>query len=186
MGREDQGLTMRLLFIGDSLIEFFDWQSRLPGHEVDNRGVAGETVEGLQARLGTVLARTSAPDAVFIMTGINNLSMDDREFLDAYLRILVQLKQRYPSARIYINSLLPVLFPFISNDDVRAVNGQLRALATDTQVGYLDIHSLFLDDTGTPKAGLLLDDGVHLSNEGYAVWSAAIEETISEKGTGRP
>lgn len=186
MGKKDQGLSMRLLFIGDSLIEFFDWQSRFPGHEVHNRGLAGETVEGLQARLGTILSRTAAPDAVFIMTGINNLSMDDRGFLEAYRRILARLKQQYPSARIYINSLLPALLPFISNDDIRTANVQLRALAADTQVGYLDIHPLFLDDRGTPQPRLLLDDGVHLSDEGYAVWSAAIEKMISEHGARRP
>jgi lysophospholipase L1-like esterase len=185
MGKKDKGLKMRLLFIGDSLIEFFDWQARFPGHEVHNLGLAGETVEGLQARLGTILAGTAPPDAVFIMTGINNLAMDDRGFLGAYRQILARLRQQYPSARIYINSLLPALLPFISNYDVRAVNGQLRALAADSQAGYLDIHPLFLDEGGAPRAELLLDDGVHLSDRGYAVWSEAIAKTISEQTTRR-
>jgi len=36
-----------ILFIGDSLTEFFDWQKRFPGHKVVNLGSAGETVETL-------------------------------------------------------------------------------------------------------------------------------------------
>jgi len=37
--------------MGDSLIEFFNWQERFPDREVFNYGIAGETAEGLLARL---------------------------------------------------------------------------------------------------------------------------------------
>ncbi len=66
---------MRLLFIGDSLIEYFDWQERFPKNSVYNMGVAGETVEGLYARLQVVYLQLDTPDAIFIMSGINNLAM---------------------------------------------------------------------------------------------------------------
>ena len=169
---------MRLLFIGDSLIEFFDWETRFAGHEVYNFGVAGETVEGLYSRLPGIIAKVPLPDFIFVMSGINNLAMEDRAFIKPYGSLIERLKRAWPSAHIYIHSLLPVGTPFLSNDDVREMNSELRALAARERVGYADVHSLFLDEIGTPNASCLLEDGVHLSDEGYRVWSARIEEII--------
>jgi len=59
---------MRLLFIGDSLIEYFDWQERFPKNAVYNMGVAGETVEGLYARLPVIYTQLDVLDAIFIMS----------------------------------------------------------------------------------------------------------------------
>ena len=174
----------RLLFIGDSLIEFFDWEGRFAEDVVYNFGIAGETVEGLNQRIGAIIAKVSTPDFVFVMTGINNLAMDDRDFAVTYAAVIEQLKNAYPSARIFIHSLLPVLAPFLPNDEVREMNKVLRALASREAVGYLDIHRLFLDERGEPKTSCFEEDGVHLSSAGYRIWSARIEEIISKAAGG--
>lgn len=172
----------RLLFIGDSLIEFFDWAARFPQHDVLNMGSAGETVEGLAARLDRVISRTGTADSVFIMSGINNMAMGDAGFAAAYRGVVSALKSAWPNAAIHVQSLLPVLFPFVANEDIRAVNAQLKSLADDAAVRYLDVHAAFLDSSGEPLAALLLDDGVHLSGEGYRVWSAEVEKALDRPG----
>lgn len=172
---------MRLLFIGDSLIEFYDWQRRFTGNEVFNYGIAGETVEGLYSRLQVVLNKISSPDFVFIMTGINNVAMGDRSFIKTYRKIVAEIKAKSPSAKIFIHSLLPVLLPFITNDEIREINIELRDMAERENVSYFDIHPVFLDASGSPRTSFLLDDGVHLSDEGYLAWSAEIEEQLLRK-----
>jgi len=169
---------MKILFIGDSLIEYFDWAGRFPGHEVYNLGIGGETVEGLYRRLERVFSSMPAADMVFIMSGINNLSMGDTAFVDTYGKLLEAFALQYPSAKIFIHSLLPVNFPFVSNDDIRDMNRRLQALAEEKKVRYIDIHSRFLNDDGMPVASYLLDDGVHVSDEGYRIWSREIEKLL--------
>ncbi len=169
---------MRLLFIGDSLIEFYDWQRRFPGHEVFNFGIAGETVEGLFARLLGIFEKVGDPDFVFIMTGINNMAMGDRDFPETYRNIIGRIKTKSPSSKIFVHSLLPVLFLFISNDEIRGINSDLRKIAEEEKVFFLDIHAVFLDSSGAPKASYLLEDGVHLSDEGYRAWAAEIEKVL--------
>ena len=171
---------MRLLFIGDSLIEYFDWQERFPKDIVYNFGVSGETVEGLYARIEVIFSQIEEPDLVFIMSGINNLAMGDRTFVTTYRKIVRVLKERYPSSRIFAQSLLPVLFPWISNDDVRDMNRQLKKMAEEEDVSCLDIHSLFLDERGKPVKEYLLDDGVHVSEQGYRVWSREVEKHLKK------
>ena len=169
---------MILLFMGDSLIEYYDWQERFPKSSVYNMGVAGETVEGLYSRLQVIYSQVSTPDAIFIMSGINNLAMGDREFLAIYRKIIRGLKSQYKDPKIFVQSLLPVLFPWISNDDIRDINQQLKKMAEDEDVDYLDIFSLFIDREGRPIAGHLLDDGVHVSENGYGVWADEIEKQL--------
>ena len=74
-------MARQFLFIGDSLIEFFSWQKRFPAEHVYNFGSAGETAEGLLSRLPGIIARTESPDLVMIMTGTNNIAMEDYGFL---------------------------------------------------------------------------------------------------------
>ena len=65
------------LFIGDSLIEFFNWQKRFPDRKILNCGNAGETAEGLLARLPNVIQQVPPPALVMIMTGINNVAIHE-------------------------------------------------------------------------------------------------------------
>jgi len=169
----------RLLFLGDSLIEFFDWSARFPEHDVYNLGISGETVDGLHSRLSSIFRKVKDPDMVFIMTGINSMAMGDEGIAETYRKIVQEIRQAYPSAKVIVQSLLPVLFPFIANEDIQHMNARLKQMAVDEKVLYLDIHARFLDEKGKPMAALLQDDGVHVSEKGYRVWSGRIGRFFS-------
>jgi lysophospholipase L1-like esterase len=169
---------MNILLLGDSLIEYFDWQERFPGQMCVNLGIAGESVEGLLGRLSSTIDKHPEADMVFIMTGINNVAMGDIEFSDLYRTILERLSSAYTGARIVINSLLPTAVNFMNNGSIVDINSSLKAIAKETGSEFLDIYSLFINRTGEPTREYLLDDGVHISSAGYAVWAAALEKII--------
>jgi len=171
---------MRLIFLGDSLIEYFDWQERFPEHKVANLGMAGESVGGLLSRVLRVKQSCPEADMIFIMSGINNVAMGDTGFFDYYRVVIEKITSAYPEAKIFVHSLLPVLMDFISNESVCRVNESLKKLAQDTKAAYLDIYSRFVDTKGRPVREYLLDDGVHVSREGYDVWSKFVEQVIDE------
>ena len=170
---------MNILLLGDSLIEYFDWQERFPRHICTNLGMAGESIGGLLARLRSTIDKYPDADMVFIMTGINNVAMGDIEFSDLYRTILERLSSAYTGARIVINSLLPTAVDFISSGSIMGINSSLKVLAKETGAEFLDIYPLFIDRKGDPIREYLLDDGVHLSAEGYAVWAVALEKAIN-------
>jgi len=169
---------MNILFLGDSLIEYFDWQERFPDHRVANLGMAGESVQGLLSRVVKVKEVCPAADLILIMTGINNVAMGDLEFFDFYKIILDKLSSFYPDASIFLHSLLPTDVHFISESTIQRVNRSLEILAHDSGVKYMDIYSRFIDTKGSPVKEYLLDDGVHLSRAGYNVWANAVEKLI--------
>jgi lysophospholipase L1-like esterase len=168
-----------LVFLGDSLVEFFDWQSRFPDHRVYNLGIAGETVEGLLSRIRGIIQYFDSPDFIFIMAGINNVAMDDLDFVGDYIRIIDMLSSAYPGSRIYIHSLAPTLVDWMPGDSIIEVNLSLRKTAGKKGIGYIDLHRLFLDHSGDAIQDYFLPDGVHISDEGYAVWSDKIEAILN-------
>ena len=171
---------MNILFIGHSLIEFFDWQKRFPAHKVANLGIAGEMVEGLLRRIGSIIGKYDTADLIFLMSGLNDVAMEEFGFLDSYREIIIKLKSAYPDAKIFINSLLPTSVEFISNKSIWDVNSSLKELAFNTDVEYLDIYLYFTHADGRVIREYLLADGVHLSDKGYDVWSGVLEKIIEQ------
>jgi lysophospholipase L1-like esterase len=165
------------LFIGDSLIEFFNWQKRFPNEQVNNYGSAGETAEGLLSRLTHIISRVESPDLVMIMTGTNNIAMEDYGFLFTYEKIIDLLQVNYAKTSIVMTSLLPIELFFLG-DAVPRVNKRLKKIARDKNVVYLDLYPLFLGEDSKPVTSYYDFDGVHLSEEGYEIWARALENMI--------
>ena len=166
-----------LLFIGDSLIEFFDWQARFPDRKIFNYGIAGETAEGLFARLPYILPQVQTPSLVMVMTGINNVAMEDYGFLMTYPKIISRLRGAYEKTTIAIASLLPADLSFLG-DAVPRLNRRLRETALQNKVLYLDLYPLYTDKNSRIINRYFEPDGVHLTEAGYEVWSQALEKEL--------
>jgi lysophospholipase L1-like esterase len=164
-----------ILFIGDSLIEYFDWAERFPDHNVANLGISGEPVEWLLERMPRILSEYPKADMVFIQSGINNVAMEDSGFIGEYREILQKLKAAYSEAEIHVTSLLPTMLTFIPPTEIVRLNDLLKDLAEEHDCRFLNIHDLFLA-RGLPE--LLSPDGIHLSEKGYKLWSGIVEAVI--------
>jgi len=170
-------MANRFLFMGDSLIEFFNWQKRFPDREVFNYGIPGETAEGLLARLPNIISRIQSPDLVMIMTGINNVAMEDYGFLFTYEKIITRLREAYGQATINMTSLLPVDLFFLG-DAIPRINRRLKEISENNNILYLDLYPLFIDENSRAITSCFEADGVHLSAEGYEIWARALENTV--------
>lgn len=176
-------MKRKLMFIGDSLTEFYDWNKRFPQDEVFNLGISGETVEELYERLPRVMSKINEADFIFIMTGINNIAMEDFDVLGAYRGIIKTLTSTYKNSTVVVQSTLPVALYWIDNRLIKSINMTLKEISEKYKAEYLDIYSLFIDENDKANRLCLLDDGVHISDKGYEVWSQAVEEYLKNKVT---
>jgi lysophospholipase L1-like esterase len=172
-------MTKTIVFIGDSLTQWFDWESRFPEYHVMNLGISGETVDGLLARRERIHSQVENPDTIFLMTGINNIANEQYEVLVPYREIVRNLTRWYKKSKVVIQSILPVGLTWISNNVIEETNRQLERIAREFHAEYLDVYSLFVDAKGMPKKGYLSDDGVHLGRTGYEVWANEVERFLT-------
>lgn len=170
-------MPRQYLFAGDSLIEFFNWQKRFPDREIYNFGSAGETAEGLLARLPDIIRRCKSPELIMIMTGTNNLAMEDYGFLTTYESIIDLLQLNCPKTTIAITSLLPVQLYYLGKA-VPLINTHLQDIAREKNILFLNLYPIFLGQDGKPIRNYFEIDGVHLNERGYEIWAGVIEESI--------
>ncbi len=168
---------MKLLFLGDSLVEFHNWQTCFPAHTVINAGMAGETVAGLLANLPRLLRRCPDPERVLIMIGTNNLLMEDFAFLPDYEKILAVLVSLLPPERITITGLPPLRVAHLAPSTVPRVNQGLLQLSLQKKTAFLDLFATFNTEAQS-VAACFTDDGVHLSDLGYTIWSACLARSL--------
>ncbi len=173
-------MPKHLIFIGDSLTQWFDWEGRFPGHRVMNLGISGETVEGLLARRERIRSTVEAPDFIFLMTGINNIANGQHDILVPYREVVRNLATWFKKSKIVVQSILPVGLTWISNDIIKDTNLHLREIAGEYHADYLDVYSLFVDAKGNPRSGYLSDDGVHLASKGYKTWAKEVERYLKK------
>jgi lysophospholipase L1-like esterase len=171
-------VAKQLVFIGDSLTEWFDWQKRFPEYRVTNLGIAGERIEGLLDRRERIRSRIDNPDYIFLMTGINNIAAEQYDIFGSYRELARNFTTWYKKATTVIQSILPVELPWISIDVIQETNRKLADTARDFNADYLDLFSRFLDSEVKVRSEYLQEDGVHLSSKGYRVWADEVESFL--------
>lgn len=162
--------------LGDSLVEWGDWPDLLPAVQVINRGIAGEDVEGLSARLAEE-TDIPAPEHILIMSGTNNLLMGNTFFPSIFRSMLPRLAALCPESEITVNSLMPMALPGLP-DLVAEANKTLKKISIDSGCRFLDMTGPYTEQCLPITRPCFLADGVHLSTLGYQIWAGEIASHI--------
>ncbi len=160
--------------LGDSLVEWGDWETLLPDYNILNRGAAGEDVEGLSVRLTDEVLSAGTVRHILIMAGTNNLLMGNLFFPAIFRTMLVRLQQLCPDATIIVNSILPMDIPGLAGDTIDRVNLELREITQKSGCSFLDMGEAYATHCLPITHPCFMEDGVHLSTRGYQVWAQEI------------
>lgn len=169
-----------IVFLGDSLTEYGQWEELTQHPKVINRGIAGDTTPNLLRRLDHIVEL--APSKIFLMIGINDFLFFERpQILENYKEIVHQLTTQLPNTQLYLQSILPVN-PNIrriemDNEEVQLLNQSIQQLASDLDLIYIDIHSPLKDANGNLDERYTRD-GVHLNGLAYSIWKKEISSYL--------
>ena len=94
-----------------------------------------------------------------------------------YGNLIDEVRRNAPDSVIYVQSVLPIneeIFhvkynPNTDNSDIMDFNKKLAALAAEKQAYYLDVGSVFRDETGGMPADYT-PDGMHINSAQYIMW----------------
>lgn len=164
-----------VVFFGDSITRYADWQDIFPDFHVANRGISGDTTEGMLQRVDNVLALR--PRAVFVMGGVNDLS--GGASVDAVFgnyRALVRTISA-EGIRVVIQSTLYCSTPACPTDRIAALNSRLSAQEWEGDVRFVSLNDVLAN--GQRLRPELTNDGLHLLPEAYVLWRDAISQEVS-------
>jgi len=172
----------KTVFVGDSIIQEFPIEEMLSDYmPIYNRGIGGDTTDGLLKRLEESIFALN-PLKLFLLIGTNDLVVGDsdgRQIIANMALCIDKVKERLPECKIHLISILPVNktdHPKINHDAVSVrtnqmiskVNSALMRLASEKGVIYLDLYSKLLDENGN-LAIAYTREGLHLSPQGYEI-----------------
>ena len=184
-----------LVLIGDSITAGWQsgapaeiWAKHFPAYRTLNLGIAADKTENVLWRLGFPRTLDDYQPKLFIlMIGTNNTghrfgteSADDTA--QGVRAILNTLTAKAPDAKI----LLLAIFPrgeAIKRQRNDEVNRQIKKLADNQKIFWLDLSPHFLDSDGTLSTPLFKEEKpfpIHLTTEGYEAWAKAMQPKVKE------
>lgn len=169
--------TGDIVFLGDSITEGGSWHEMFPGTAVKNRGIGGDTTEGVIARLYQIT--DGRPSKVFLLIGTNDLGYSEpiNTVVDNINIIVSNIRDNSPETEIFVQSILPRATRY--RERVEALNSALKT-TIEGKAHWIDLYPLFLDrDDGSIRNDLSIDE-LHLMGKGYALWQEAIQPLVQQ------
>lgn len=163
-----------IVMLGDSITDEGEWTELLANPSVKNRGISGDTTDGLLARLEPVLK--AKPKVILLMIGINDLLNDGKQpeqIEENYKKILTQIQKSTPSTIVFVQSVLPIndlIFGRSCDRKIIQVNQLIKSLSETFGYQYIDLFSSFADKNNQLDAQYT-QDGVHLNGKAYQMWA---------------
>ena len=171
-----------VLFLGSSSIRLWNLEQCFPELQALNRGFGGSTVPEVLHYFDRIVT-PYAPKTIVFYSGDNDIARGgtpEAVFQD-YQAFFQRVHQALPEARILVLGIKPSIARHEMWPKMRQVNQDLQALAEkEAWITYIDTAPPLLGDDGMPKRDLLMDDGLHLNEAGYATWTPLVEAALKE------
>ena len=178
------------VFIGDSLTNEYLITEMLPDKNVHNRGIGGDTSDGVLKRMKESLYDLN-PKRLFLQIGANDLTKADvtKEKVVGNITEICRLAKEFrKDIEINVVSMAPICekkAPHVdpitvgprANAFIREINVDLKQMAEEKEYNYIDLYNFLADEDGS----LRLDytrEGLHFSTKAYEEITKKLEEIL--------
>lgn len=178
--------STNIVMLGNSLTNGAEWVELFNNPKVVNRGITGDTAQGIIDRLKAVT--DGKPSKIFLLTGANDIShhLTADSIATAIVDLVKTIQEQTPTTKIYVQSILPINNSFgryknmIDKEQVVVdVNKLLQPQLEKLGVTWLNVNPLFADEDGNLRKDYT-NDGLHLLGPAYLVWRDYLLPYINE------
>jgi lysophospholipase L1-like esterase len=170
-----------IVFVGSSSIARWDLAKWFPDLRTINRGISGSELTDA-ARLVDRLVLPYAPRLVVVYAGDNDIAdgRTSEEVVIQFERFVSRIHAALPQTRIVYIGLKPSLLRWPMIDRMRAANASIRAYCEhDDSVAFVDVDGAMLGWDEKPRPELFVADGLHLSADGYRIWTFLVRPFLN-------
>jgi lysophospholipase L1-like esterase len=167
-----------IVFTGSSSIRMWkSLEADMAPLPVLNRGFGGSHIAHVNQYTDRIVV-PYAPRAVVLYAGDNDLAAGS----DKTPASVLQDFQRFVSLAgvpVYFLAIKPSLARWDRWPLMRQANARIEAWADETErVVYVDVATPMLGADGEPRPELFIVDGLHMSAEGYALWTTVLKPVL--------
>jgi lysophospholipase L1-like esterase len=167
-----------IVFIGaSSIARWKNLAESFPTLSVVNRGFGGSEMSEAVKYAPRIVVPLS-PGTVVLYAGENDLNRGVTpeaiaSDFDNFSRVI---HTSLPSARIVVIGLKPSLLRWKLRDGMKETNTMIRTrCSADKKCTYVDPWPSMIGPDGTPKPELFVEDGLHMTPEGYKAWTKMLQ-----------
>ncbi|MDL2223195.1 GDSL-type esterase/lipase family protein [Bacteroidales bacterium OttesenSCG-928-M11] len=180
-----------IVFLGNSITNGGEWCELFENEHIKNRGISGDTSEGVYDRLENITK--GKPKKIFLMIGINDIARNIPVDTIAknIEKIILKIKEDSAGTKIYLQSALPVNPDFnmfaghMKPNSIKSLNKQIKNLSLKHQTTYIDLYSQFTIKDSDKLSPQYTNDGLHLLGEAYLRWAEILKPYVEERNKKR-
>jgi lysophospholipase L1-like esterase len=178
----------RVVFLGDSITDYWKLADYFPGKPYINRGVDGQTTPQMLVRFRQDVIDLH-PKVLVVLAGTNDIAgvtgPTRNQDIEANYTTMAELA-RVHHIRVVFASLLPAhnyteeakeSFALRPSERILGLNAWLKDYCAKNGLVYLDYFSALVDDRGMLRRDLS-DDGLHPNAAGYKIMAPLADKAI--------
>jgi acyl-CoA thioesterase I len=186
----------RVIFVGDSITDYWKLSDYFAGKPYINRGIDGQTTPQMLVRFRQDVIDLH-PKVLVVLAGTNDIAgvtgPARNEDIEANYASMAELAHAH-GIRMVFASLLPVnnytqdakeSFALRPRERILALNVWLQDYCANHGLLYLDYFSAMADEKGMLKKDLS-DEGLHPNVAGYKIMAPLAEKAIAKALGSRP
>ena len=170
-------ISDNVVFVGDSITNQYALDEFYENIHIVNSGINGNQTSDILSQMNERIYQYN-PSKVILLIGTNDLANNksNEEILNNIRKIIIQIKENRPYAKIYVQSIYPInetiqkeadnLKDYKTNKRISEVNKKLKEICKEEKVTYIDTYSALLDENKELKR-TYTEDGLHLTTLGY-------------------
>lgn len=166
----------QIVFAGSSTIVDWDAAKYFPDLTIINRGLWGSSMID-SVRLIDRIVLPYQPRLVVVYAGDNDIDsgQTSEDVTVQFERFVRAIHAKLPQTRIVFIGIKPSPQRWLTIDRARATNERIRTLCSrDDRLAYLDVDGVMLGWDEKPRKELYAGDGLHLSPQGYQLWTTLL------------
>lgn len=173
-----------VVFVGSSSIRLWDLEKCFPKKQFINRGFGGSEICDSVHYFDTLVARHQ-PKIVVLYAGDNDVAGGKKsgQVVRDFRAFDAKLKESLPASRLIYIAIKPSLSRWNLSDEMNRANQLIASLCNKEpkRLTFLDIWKPMLGPDGKPRKELFQDDGLHLDDKGYELWTSLLQEQLTPK-----
>jgi len=174
-----------VVFVGSSSIVRWNLAEAFPqlGDRAINRGFGGSVASDAVRYVDRIVV-PYRPRLVVLYSGDNDLTgeLTAEQIADQFRQFVARVRDGLPDARIVLISIKPSLQRWALIGKARAANAIIETDAkAASNVVFLNIEPLMLGADGKPRPELYVADGLHMTADGYRIWTDALAPLLDPR-----